>query len=340
MKSPPPLYVGFGMLTPVEILVVDQLPPHNTGAITTDVTEFIFDDAAIVACLLRQWDVPTCMIGSMLGDDERGHNLARKMQEWGVQGTVRFTKEFKTPLEVDVSDKTGARTYFWQRSAKVLDTLNSADLSPLEGAQVLYVDWYDGDRIIRAMDEALGRNIPVFLNFEHGHADPQLLKSYGGRATICQAVTDAAQIGDEPPLEVARKLLNAGVTTALITMAGDGCLAVQGIEMVRVHAPAVEAVDGCGAGATFSAGYVYGYLKGWNLADTVRFATAAASLKVTRAGLQMFSIPEIQALAATLKVDVAAFTDAPAVPNLARDQKTSPAAPGVAGSDLDEDVIR
>ncbi len=115
---------------------------------------------------------------------------------------------------------------------------------------------------------------------------------------------------------------------------------MQGIEMVRVHAPAVEAVDGCGAGATFSAGYVYGYLKGWNLADTVRFATAAASLKVTRAGLQMFSIPEIQALAATLKVEVAAFTDAPAVPNLAREQKTSPAARGVAGSDLNEDVIR
>jgi sugar/nucleoside kinase (ribokinase family) len=317
MKSSAPLYVGFGMLTPVEILVVDQLPLHNTGAITTDVTEFIFDDAAIVACLLRQWDVPTCMIGSMLGDDDRGHNLARKLQEWGVQGTVRFTKDFKTPLEVDVSDKTGARTYFWQRSDRVLDTLNSADLSPLEGAQVLYVDWYDGDRIIRAMDEAIRRDIPVFLNFEHGHVDPDLLKSYGSRSTICQAVTDAAQLGNEAPVDVARKLLHAGVKTALITMAGEGCLAVQGDEMVRVYAPPVTAVDGCGAGATFSAGFIYGFFKGWNLAETVRFATAAASLKVTRAGLQMFPIPEIQALAATLKAEQAAFT-----------------------ADLNEDVIR
>jgi sugar/nucleoside kinase (ribokinase family) len=317
MKSSAPLYVGFGMLTPVEILVVDQLPPHNTGAITTDVTEFIFDDAAIVACLLRQWDVPTCMIGSMLGDDERGHNLARKLQEWGVQGTVRFTKDFKTPLEVDVSDKTGARTYFWQRSDRVLDTLNSADLSPLEGAQVLYVDWYDGDRIVRAMDEAIRRDIPVFLNFEHGHVDPLLLKSYGSRSTICQAVTDAAQLGHEAPVDVARKLLHAGVKTALITMAGEGCLAVQGDEMVRVYAPHVTAVDGCGAGATFSAGFIYGFFQGWNLAETVRFATAAASLKVTRAGLQMFSIPEIQALASTLKAEQAAFT-----------------------ADLNEDVIR
>ncbi len=340
MKCPAPLYVGFGMLTPVEILVVDQLPPHNTGAITTDVTEFIFDDAAIVACLLRQWDVPTCMIGSMLGDDERGHNLARKLQEWGVQGTVRFTKEYKTPLEVDVSDKTGARTYFWQRSAQVLDTLNSADLSPLDGARVLYVDWYDGDRIIRAMDEAVRRDIPVFLNFEHGHVDTDLLQSYGSRATICQAVTDAAQLGHEVPVDVARKLLRAGVKTALITMASEGCLAVQGGEMVRVYAPAVTAVDGCGAGATFSAGFIYGYLKGWNLAETVRFATAAASLKVTRAGLQMFSIPDILALAATLKTEQTVFKDAPVIPNFDRDQKASPDAHSMPDADLNEDVIR
>ena len=54
MPASPPLYVGFGMLTPVVVLVVDQLPEHNTGAITKEVSEFIFDDAAIVACLLRQ----------------------------------------------------------------------------------------------------------------------------------------------------------------------------------------------------------------------------------------------------------------------------------------------
>ncbi len=196
---------------------------------------------------------------------------------------------------------------------------------------MLYVDWYDGDHILRAMDEAIRLDIPVFLNFEHGHGDPELLKRYGGRATICQAVTDAAQLGEEPPLEVARKLLSTGVKTALITLAGEGCLAVEGNEVVRVHAPVVEAVDGCGAGATFSAGFIYGYLKGWNLIETLRFATAAASLKVTRAGLQMFPIPEILALGSKLVIEQSLLSDAPA-PAYAnsREQLIDP----------DEDVIR
>jgi sugar/nucleoside kinase (ribokinase family) len=303
MRKPQPAYVGFGMLTPVAIMVVDQLPAYNTGVLVKEISEFIFDDAAIIACLLRQWNLPSAMIGTTLGEDVRGHNLADQLKDWGVQGEVRHSREIRTPWEVDVSDSTGARTYFWERAPEVLATLDTADLSMLDGAGILYVDWYDGDHILRAMDTAIRLGRPVFLNFEHGHADPDLLKKYAGRATFCQAVTDAAQHSDLPPLELAQKLLRAGVQTALITMASAGCLVAQGTEAVRVHAPAVRAVDGCGAGATFSAGFIYGFFMGWDLEKSARFATAAASLKVTRPGLQMFPIDEIKVLAAQLPVE-------------------------------------
>jgi len=290
------------MLTPVSILVVEQLPEHNTGALIKEVSEFIFDDASIVACLLRQWDIPTGIIGTAVGDDMRGHAIANQLIEWDVQSEVRFSKDFKTPHEVDVSDQSGARTYFWQREPKVLDTLDDADLSMLEGSEMLYVDWYDGDHILRGMDEANRLNIPVFLNFEFGHTDPDLLRKYASRATICQAVTDAAQKEYCDPLDVAQKLLKNGVQTALITLAGEGSLVVRDQQILRIHAPQVKAVDGCGAGATYSAGYIYGHLKGWELDQTVKFATAAASLKVTRSGLVMFPVEEI--LEFTKKIQV------------------------------------
>ena len=304
MAKTPPEYVGFGMLTPVEIMVLENLPKHNTGAIVTEVNEFIFDDAAIVACLLRQWDVSAGMIGTAVGDDQRGHTLANQMKEWGVQGTVRFTNEYRTPLEVNVSDRKGARTYFWQRTPQILNTLDTASLSLLRGAKIMYADWYDGDHIVRAMDEANRLDVPVFVNLEHGHKDADILKQYAKRATICQAVTDAAQIGGKRALVgTARKLLKSGIQTAIITLAKGGCLVAQGEEIVRVYAPKVKAVDACGAGATFSAGFIYGYLKGWSLESAARFATAAATLKVTHPGLQMSPIDEIMALAGRLKVE-------------------------------------
>ena len=76
---------------------------------------------------------------------------------------------------------------------------------------------------------------------------------------------------------------------------------------VNVYA-ARKAVDGCGAGATFSAGFIYGYLNGWDLEQSARFATAAASLKVTR-GLANVPVDEIQALASRLRVQHLKFQD-------------------------------
>ena len=110
-------------------------------------------------------------------------------------------------------------------------------------------------------------------------------------------------------LQTARKILKSGIQTALVTMAKAGCLVAQGNHAVNVYAPRVKAVDGCGAGATFSAGFIYGYLNDWDLEQSARFATAAASLKVTRAGLQMFPVDEIQALASRLRVQHLTFKD-------------------------------
>jgi sugar/nucleoside kinase (ribokinase family) len=300
---PIPEVVCFGMLTPVEILVVDELPAHNCGALVQDASEFIFDDAAIVACLLRQWDVSSGLIGTTLGNDYRGRNIARRLKALGVLGKVRLSSRFTTPYEVDVSDRTGARTYFWQRKPEVLDTLDTADLSLLQGARLLYVDWYDGDHILCAMDEANRLDIPAFLNLEHGHQDPDILSRYVKRAAICQAVTDAAQCGECDPLTVAHKLLDAGAKIAVITLAGEGCLVVRGKNSWRVWPPEVQAVDGCGAGTTFSMGFIYGFLRGWTLKDTARFATAAASLKVGQVGLKIETVARVKQLARQLKVE-------------------------------------
>ena len=68
MPKSPPEYVGFGMLTPVEIMVLEKLPKHNTGAIVTEVNEFVFDDAAIVACLLYKWDMSASVLYDPKGE--------------------------------------------------------------------------------------------------------------------------------------------------------------------------------------------------------------------------------------------------------------------------------
>ncbi|MDP6495623.1 MAG: carbohydrate kinase family protein [Dehalococcoidia bacterium] len=296
--------VSFGMVVPATLVIVDEFPQINTGATATQVTEFISDDAALVATTLRGWDVRSGLISTTLGNDPTGRRTVRRLQEIGVVGDLRTSSKLSTPYELDISDRAGNRTYFWQRTPEVLATLEKADLSLLEGARLLYVDWYDQDYILRPMREAAQKSIPVFLNFEHGHQDSELLARYAPYATICQAVTDAAQTKDNA-VEVGRNLLDGGVSLALVTMAKGGCLALSKERMVRIYAPEVEVVDACAAGATFSAGFIYGYLKGWGLEEKGRFAVAAASLKCTVVGPCAFPIDQINRLAAQLRVEQA-----------------------------------
>lgn len=290
------------MVVPATLVIVDDFPEVNTGATWKHLTEFISDDAAIVTILLRQWGVPTGLIGTTLGDDPSGHRTIRRLTELGVVGEFRTSLDITTPYELNISDTQGNRTYFWRREPELMATLDTADLSLIQHARLLYADWYDGDHILRALKEAVRLGVPVFLNLEHGHQHPALFQRYKPYISMCQAITDAAQRQDNA-WEVAQGLLSQGISTAVVTMAGGGCFAATPAERMHVTAPEVDVVDGCAAGATLSAGFIYGHLQGWTLEDKVRFGVAAASLQCTVVGPCAFPLDQVQRMADQLKVE-------------------------------------
>lgn len=296
--------VCFGSITPAIVLTVAQLPPQNTGAVVKQSTNFISEDAAIIACLLRGWNIRSGIIGTAVGADHRGQWTVDRFKALGVLGDIRIDPNLVTPFEVDISDAAGARTFFWERKPEIIATLNTADLSLLKGSHLLYIDWYDGPAILRPMEAAMRLDIPVFLNLEHGHEDDENLTRYAAKATICQVVTDAAQQGEVSPETIAQKLLKIGVQIAIVTLAKTGCLVADQTKMIRVSAPVIQAVDACGAGATFSAGFIYGFRQAWGLEKTARFAIAAASLKCTQIGLETPKLEACLKLASELKLSI------------------------------------
>ena len=293
--------VCFGMITPARVLVVDDLPDWNSGAVWTEGAEFVSDDAAIVAGLLAGWGVDAELVGSALGDDDAGRKTVETLKRMGVRGHFELRKGIETPFEVNVSDSRGGRTYYWNRHPDLLRTLDDADLSALSDARMLYVDWYDAPHIERAMSHAGRLGIPVFLNIEYGHQDTDILASLAPYASVCQAVTDASQVGGDPE-GVAKTLAENGVSTALVTLASQGVFGMQKGTVIHVEAPSLEVVDTCGAGATFSAAYVNCWLNGSDFERSLRFAVAAASLKCTVVGPKAFPLKEIYKLADTLSV--------------------------------------
>ena len=300
-KSSTPDAVCFGMLTLGTLIIVDELPETNTGAIPNHVTEYLSDDGVIAAIALKKWGATSGVIASKVGKDATGRRAIRQLNEIGVDGFFQTTSRYKTPLEISIADKAGNRTYYWDQRDRALSSLGDANLSMIKTAKLLYVDWYDHGYLLDALKTAKEAGVPIYINFEHGHQDLELLSLYGQYAPIIQGVTDAAQINIHPE-ETGQRLLKSGASMAIVTLASEGCLVLTKDESIRVHAPKFDVVDANGAGATFSGGFMYGTLQGWSLERTARFAVAAASLKCTVVGLAAFPVSEIETLAGQLAV--------------------------------------
>jgi sugar/nucleoside kinase (ribokinase family) len=90
--------------------------------------------------------------------------------------------------------------------------------------------------------------------------------------------------GEQEPARVAAWWRARGVKEIALTMGPDGCYASGDGFEGHVRAPAVQAVDGTGAGDAFAAGLLYGKLAGWSFEDAVKLANAAGALATTAVG--------------------------------------------------------
>jgi sugar/nucleoside kinase (ribokinase family) len=85
-------------------------------------------------------------------------------------------------------------------------------------------------------------------------------------------------------VEEAATLLGRKVEAAAIKLGAQGALGVNPSQRVRVASIPVKVVDTVGAGDTFDAGFIYGFLQGWTLEKSLRLGTVCGALSTQKAG--------------------------------------------------------
>ncbi|AFJ48980.1 ribokinase [Shimwellia blattae] len=104
--------------------------------------------------------------------------------------------------------------------------------------------------------------------------------------TEAEILTGIPVTDDASAAQAARVLHAKGIATVIITLGSKGVwLSEQGTGQ-RVPGFRVNAVDTIAAGDTFNGAMVTGLLEGQSLAQSIRFAHAAAAIAVTRKGAQ------------------------------------------------------
>ena len=96
--------------------------------------------------------------------------------------------------------------------------------------------------------------------------------------------TEALSITKSSDVETAAKALGRKAKVVTIKLGANGALACQKDTIVRSSSIPVDVVDTVGAGDSFDAGFIYGYLNGWTNEKSLRLACVCGALSTQQAG--------------------------------------------------------
>ena len=91
-------------------------------------------------------------------------------------------------------------------------------------------------------------------------------------------------IARQEDFEAALDTLGAQIPTIVVKAGAKGGIARHRERTVTAPPLKIEVVDTTGAGDSFNAGFLYGYLEGWSLGQSLRLARACGSLSTRGAG--------------------------------------------------------
>jgi sulfofructose kinase len=300
--------VGVGLNATDTLIPVEHFPErgskveiHSANAMLGGQTA-----SAIVAC--QQWGLRTRYVGK-LGDDSAAELHRAEFARCGVETHLFTAAGCNSQQAFILVDSTGERTVLWKRDSRLTLRPEELERSWITQARLLHVDGHDTAAAVQAARWAGEAHVPVVADLDDLYPGFEELLPHIDFLITSRDIP-ARLIGDNDLQkslpEVARRY---SCRLAAATLGQDGVLAWDGQRFHYAPAYRVKAVDTTGAGDTFHAGFIYGFLRGWPLQRQLEFACAAAALNCAavgaRGGIQ--SVEEIEVCMAATERYPAAF---------------------------------
>ncbi|PLV59781.1 carbohydrate kinase family protein [Thermotoga sp. KOL6] len=267
----------------------------NSNHISNYVKVSLGGKAANVSVALRKLDVSSVLIGA-IGNDENGKYVSKMLRDFEVKAFLTMREEAKTGFTFVIVDKFGNNTMFNYLGANA--ELSVEDVQRFEkellGAEIVYYQTSVSTAILSYL-KSLKKTLFVELT------DPVDNELLVGLDYVSLNEEEILRATKESNLTKAIKyLLKHGVRRLFVKLGEKGSVYADQEKIIHQKPFRVEVVDTTGAGDAFTAGCIYGLLKGFSIENILYFANKCGALTCCKLGT-VEAFPESKELGIELK---------------------------------------
>jgi sugar/nucleoside kinase (ribokinase family) len=287
-KQAGPQVVAVGHLCVDRIYLCREFPAENTSQRILDFSQHAGGTASQAIATLARLGVPVGYLGSF-GDDEAGSYLYQDCRKEGIDlsrcvfcpGVVHsFTNVF-------VNVRRNTRTFLSYHGKFPPLAFTAEKIEYLAQARIVHLDNTDSGNALAAA--RIAREHGVLVSLDASSMDPDNGKNWE-LVRMCDILianeTFPGRLTGNPDRRAALLEIDRAVhPQVLLSTAGEhGCMAVADGKITEYPAYRIRPVDTTGAGDVFHGAFLYGLLRGFALAENIRFASAAAAISCGSVG--------------------------------------------------------
>ncbi|MFF2089345.1 carbohydrate kinase family protein [Paenibacillus sp. NPDC058174] len=230
------------------------------------------------------------VITGIVGDDYCGRFIIDELNRNGVATDIAFSQKQSTGISVAFNPETD-RSFVTYDGTVTEFTLNDVQEQLFTKVRHVHITGYNGrsnhEEYLSFVTKAKQSGLTVSMDVGWDETG----EWYEGIFDIIPFVDvffanelEAIHYSRQSDVQAALSVFAKHTPSAVIKLGEGGVIAERNGKMMHHPSFQVTVVDTTGAGDSFNAGYLYGYLKGDDLENCLLYGTACGSLSVTKRG--------------------------------------------------------
>jgi sugar/nucleoside kinase (ribokinase family) len=250
----------------------------------------IGSSSAIFACGAARLGLKVAFIG-VCGDDVFGRFMLDEMSKRAVDVShVIIRKDGQTGLSVILNNQTDRAILTHPGLIADLQASDISDELLRKGRHLHVASYFLQTKLQPDLPDLFRRahSLSLTTSLDTNYDPSETWTGFDELLTVTNVFLpnekEALSLAGESNVDLAAKSLGSRVEALAIKMGADGALGVRDRKSVRVASIPVNVVDTVGAGDSFDAGFLFGYLNNWDMEKSLRLACVCGALSTQRTG--------------------------------------------------------